>query len=199
MEEKEEKTAAPKAETKEAKPEKAVKKTAESTQAKKPVKESAQAKKAESAKAEAAPKAEAAKKKKKEKVELKRPKKSEKARKMHALLQKKKKLPTFRGKFGCEKIRHHHIEKFSKWRKVRGIDTKRKKENGATPSAGFGFIAEARHLHPSGYGEMLVARPSQLEGFPKDTAARIASKVGRKKRMEIVRKANELGIHVLNY
>jgi len=150
--------------------------------------------------AQAKPSAEAKKEKKPRiVVALKRPIKSEKAKKMHALLQKRKCLPTFRGKFGCENIRRHNIEKFSKWRKVRGIDTKRKKENGATPSTGYGFNAETRHFHPSGYSEMIVANPSQLQKFPKDTAARISSTVGRKKRMDIVRKANELGIHVLNY
>jgi len=66
-------------------------------------------------------------------------------------------------------------------------------------NVGYGGPAKSRHIHPSGYFEVLVHNPKELESIdPKTQAVRIASSVGTKKRLEIIEKAKELGIKVLN-
>ncbi|MCX8179480.1 MAG: 50S ribosomal protein L32e [Candidatus Aenigmarchaeota archaeon] len=89
-----------------------------------------------------------------------------------------------------------------KWRRPRGRDNKmRKKEKskGRRPSVGFGAPKSLRGLHPSGFREVLIANVNDLEKINKEKeAARISSKVGKKKRIEIINKAKELGIKILN-
>ena len=64
---------------------------------------------------------------------------------------------------------------------------------------GFRGPASVRGLHPSGFEEILVYNPGNLENIdPKVQAIRISSKVGDKKREMIVEKADELKIRVLN-
>ncbi|MFH1257195.1 MAG: eL32 family ribosomal protein [Candidatus Diapherotrites archaeon] len=111
----------------------------------------------------------------------------------------RKKLPSFRGRFG-ERGRTRKIsrEKFMKWRKPRGIDIKFKQEDGALPRTGYKAPREIRFLHPSGFREALVSNAMQLEMFEKNVVARIAGTVGEKKRREIVKKAKELGVRLLN-
>ncbi len=68
-----------------------------------------------------------------------------------------------------------------------------------TVSVSYGAPRKARHLHPSGYREVIVHNVKELENIdPETCAVRIASAVGTKKKMEIVKKAEELGIKVLN-
>ena len=56
-----------------------------------------------------------------------------------------------------------------------------------------------RSRHPSGFIEVLVHNVKELEGIdPKRYAIRIASTVGRRKRIEIIKMADKLGIKVLN-
>jgi large subunit ribosomal protein L32e len=57
----------------------------------------------------------------------------------------------------------------------------------------------ARGLHPSGYIDNLIHNTAELVKLdPKKDAARIGHTVGKKKRIEIINKAVELGIKVLN-
>jgi large subunit ribosomal protein L32e len=57
----------------------------------------------------------------------------------------------------------------------------------------------ARGLHPSGYRDNVIHNISELSNLdPKYDAARIGHTVGKKKRIDIVSKAVELGIKVLN-
>ena len=66
-------------------------------------------------------------------------------------------------------------------------------------SASYGAPVKARGLHPSGYREVVVHNIKELENVdPKVFAVRIASTVGTKKKMELIKKAEELGIKVLN-
>ena len=64
---------------------------------------------------------------------------------------------------------------------------------------GYGKIAAARDLHPSGFEEVLVHRPEDLDGIdPSVQAARVGGTVGGRKRVLIHERADELGIRVLN-
>jgi large subunit ribosomal protein L32e len=75
----------------------------------------------------------------------------------------------------------------------------KKKDMPAMPNPGYRTPKAIRGLHPSGYEDVLVHRPEDLEELDAEKdAARIASKVGGRKRELIVEKADELGIHVLN-
>jgi large subunit ribosomal protein L32e len=87
------------------------------------------------------------------------------------------------------------------WRKPRGVDNKKRiklKSAGALPEIGWRNPREVRHLHPSGLREVLVRNVQELSRVKNGMAVRIASGVGRKKREEIVRKAKELNLKVLN-
>jgi len=88
------------------------------------------------------------------------------------------------------------------WRKPRGLDSKmRKKVKGwpKSPAIGYRGPKETRRLHPSGYIEVLVRNIDDVSGVdPETQAARIGRTVGARKRVEILAKADELGIHVLN-
>jgi large subunit ribosomal protein L32e len=88
------------------------------------------------------------------------------------------------------------------WRRPRGIQSKARKHKGYRTnvvSIGYGAPAEARNLHPSGFKEVLVYNPADLETIdPKVQAARIGHSVGTRKRMAIEARADELGIRVLN-
>lgn len=88
------------------------------------------------------------------------------------------------------------------WRRPRGLTSKQRRQykaKGAHPQAGYNAPAAVRGMHPSGYFEVLVHNPSDLEGLDATTlAVRIAGGVGRKKRGEIQQKALEAGLKVLN-
>ncbi|QSZ68391.1 50S ribosomal protein L32e [Methanofollis aquaemaris] len=88
------------------------------------------------------------------------------------------------------------------WRKPRGLTSKQRRQykaKGAHPQAGYGAPVAVRGMHPSGYFEVLVNNPTELEGLnPEEQAVRIASGVGKKKRIDIQQKALEAGLKVLN-
>ncbi len=88
------------------------------------------------------------------------------------------------------------------WRKPRGLHSKMRKNLGYRPakvSIGYRGPKKARGLHPSGFEEVLVHNPAELEGInPKTQAVRIGHSVGFRKRTMIVEKAEKLGIRVLN-
>lgn len=90
----------------------------------------------------------------------------------------------------------------SGWRRPRGLDNKiRQQRKGYPPKvkAGYRKPAAVRGLHPSGFVEALVRRPEDLEGLdPKIHAVRIAAGVGVRKRIEILKRAQERGFYVLN-
>jgi large subunit ribosomal protein L32e len=88
------------------------------------------------------------------------------------------------------------------WRKPRGLDNKiRRKIKGWPPGPGMGYKGPkiARFLHPSGYREVIVNNVEDLSTIdPNTQAARIAHRVGNRKRAEIIAKAKELNIKMLN-
>lgn len=87
-------------------------------------------------------------------------------------------------------------------RRPKGKDSKMRLEKQGRPrlvKVGYGTLAKARHLHPSGYEEVLVYRPEDLLSLdPTIHAVRIASTVGIRKRIEIYELANKIGLKVLN-
>ena len=88
------------------------------------------------------------------------------------------------------------------WRRPRGIDSKmRLRKKGRPPLVSIGYRGPklARGLHPTGFKEVIVYNVKDLESVNPDVEAiRIASTVGRRKRLEIIKRADELGIKVLN-
>jgi len=88
------------------------------------------------------------------------------------------------------------------WRKPKGIDSKMRLRVKGWPKivkVGYRGPAAVRGLHPSGFRDVVVYNASDLERLnPETDAARIAHTVGARKRMEILAKAKELGIKVLN-
>jgi len=87
------------------------------------------------------------------------------------------------------------------WRKPRGVDNKQREHlvtAGHIVSIGYRNAKDVRGLHPSGYEEVRVFNTEGLEGLGKHNAVRIAGSVGKKKRKEIIAKAGELGLKVLN-
>lgn len=88
------------------------------------------------------------------------------------------------------------------WRKPKGIDSKvRKKKKGwiKMPDIGYRSPKAVRGLHPSGFEEVIVYRPEDLEKLdPTKHAVRIAHTVGTRKRLAILEKAEELELVILN-
>ena len=89
-----------------------------------------------------------------------------------------------------------------RWRRPHGIDSKmRKKIKGwpASPTTGYRSPKKIRGIHPSGFVETRVITVDDLIGIdPELQAIRIAHTVGGRKRVEILTRAEEKGIHVLN-
>ena len=103
------------------------------------------------------------------------------------------------------KRQDHHKKKRvpeDSWRKLRGSNSKRrknKKGKGAEVKVGYRTPAKARGLHPSGFDEVLVHRPEELDDVDSDThAVRIGSSVGGRKRERIEERALDEGVRVLN-
>ena len=88
------------------------------------------------------------------------------------------------------------------WRKPKGKDNKMRLQKSGVPvlvKVGYRGPRAARGLHPSGYRDNLIHNTAELVKLdPKKDAARIGHTVGKKKRIEIINKAVELGIKVLN-
>lgn len=89
-----------------------------------------------------------------------------------------------------------------KWRRPRGTHSKMRHHMGYrinVVSIGYGGPAGSRGLHPSGFREVLVHNPRELDRVvPETEAVRIAHSVGKNKRMMIMRRASRMGIRVLN-
>jgi large subunit ribosomal protein L32e len=117
------------------------------------------------------------------------------------LLAARKKVAQKRPKFiRQESWRYNRLAE--NWRKPKGKDNKMRKQKSGMPAivkVGYRGPRAARGLHPSGYTDNLVHNTAELARLdPKNDAARIGRTVGKKKRIEIINKAAELGIKVLN-
>lgn len=111
----------------------------------------------------------------------------------------KRKLPSF---IRQESWRYIRIKE--SWRRPRGKDSKmrlHKKGRPPLPKVGYRTPRLVRGRHPSGFEEVLVYNVKDIElkvNNPSRQAIRIGSSVGRRKRIEIIRYADEHGIRVLN-
>lgn len=89
-----------------------------------------------------------------------------------------------------------------KWRTPRGCDSKKdegKRGKGASPKIGYKRPAQAREIHPSGFYPVMVRNTTELSVVnPKTQGAIIAAAVGRKKRNDIIKAANDRAITILN-
>ena len=110
----------------------------------------------------------------------------------------KKKTPAFRR---TEWFRYKRLSR-SGWRAPHGMDSKQRrnyKYRGSLVRVGHGKVAAARGLHPSGFQEIMVHNPNDLESIdPETQAARGGRTVGGRKRENIHARADELGIRILN-
>ena len=90
----------------------------------------------------------------------------------------------------------------SPWRRPKGINSKiaqKKKGKLPMPTIGYGAPKKMKYLHPSGLREVLVNNVDDLmKANAGKEAVKIASAVGKKKRSEILKKAEEMKIKVLN-
>ena len=88
------------------------------------------------------------------------------------------------------------------WRKPKGRHSKlRMKESarGKMPSPGYGSPKSVRGLNRQGLAEIKVSRPADLEGVQKKGNIIVVSgTVGRKKKIEILKRAEEKGLKVAN-
>ena len=109
----------------------------------------------------------------------------------------KKKKPEF---LRQEWFRYRRLSE--NWRRPKGLTSKMRrhmKYRISVVKIGFRGPKEARYLHPSGFEEVTVCNVKDLEKIDnKRQAARISGTVGTRKRIEIEKKANEMGIRILN-
>ncbi len=113
------------------------------------------------------------------------------------IFMKKRKKPKF-----ARQNAHRKARVSESWRKPKGEDSKqrlKKKYMGAHPTPGYGQSKKVRGKHPCGLVEKIVHNLTELSGLDKKIhAVRIAHPVGKKKRTEIIKAAEEKGIKVLN-
>jgi len=103
-------------------------------------------------------------------------------------------------------FRRHYLFRYKRlgyhWIRPKGKHSKMREHKGYRPpvvDSGYRGPRKVRGLHPSGFREVLVHNVKELEKIdPEREAARIASRVGVKKRMEIEKRAEELNIRILN-
>ena len=100
-----------------------------------------------------------------------------------------------------ESWRYTKLKK-SGWRKQRGIDnkTRRKTKTGVvSPEPGFRGPRAVRGLHPSGLKDTIVLHKKDLDTLdPKVHAIRLYSRLGARKRIDVIDYAQEKGFRILN-
>lgn len=88
------------------------------------------------------------------------------------------------------------------WRKPKGKDNKMRKQVSGVPAlvkVGYRGPKVSRGLHPSGYTDNVVHNVAELAKLdPKKDAVRLGHTVGKRKRIDIIAKATERGIKILN-
>ncbi len=115
--------------------------------------------------------------------------------KLRKQIQRKK--PSFRR---IESWRYKRVN--GGWRAAKGIDsdTRQKKKSGVkSPNVGYRAPRKIRGLHPSGLKEIHITHIEELEKLdPKIHGIMISSKLGIKKRLNLVEEIQSKGFRVLN-
>ncbi len=120
---------------------------------------------------------------------------------------KRKKAVGLRNRMKANKPKFIRLESWrykrikSGWRWPRGRSRMRKRRRGypVLPSIGFGISKSLRNLHPSGFREVLIRRPEDLDKVdPKKEAVRIAAGIGEKKRRGLIERATNMNFKILN-
>lgn len=100
--------------------------------------------------------------------------------------------------------KYYRIGRQETWRRPKGIDNAMRLElKGYAPKVkiGYGSPKEIRGLHPSGLIPVVVSSVTDLEKV-KDKKDKVivilSSRLGLKKRLELLKRADELGIRVSN-
>ena len=121
----------------------------------------------------------------------------EKRRLLNVRKRQKSKKPAFRRADG-----HKKKKLDCNWRRPRGLQGKLRKgiaTKGAIAQVGYGSPRAVRGLHPSGFEEVMVRNPDDLQSIdPSYQVARIARTVGVRKRMMIEEVATAREIRILN-
>jgi large subunit ribosomal protein L32e len=89
----------------------------------------------------------------------------------------------------------------SSWRKPRGLFNKMRRgfpDKGPVVQVGYGAPSAIRGFHPSGFEEVLVNTPADLEEAKPEQAVRIGRTVGARKKQVILERAFAKGLKVLN-
>jgi len=116
---------------------------------------------------------------------------------LKAKIRKARKTPKFRRQ-------EIHAQKILKdtWRKPKGRHSKLRKQErgrGRIPKPGYGTPASLKGLGRDGFFQVRISSVKEIEKInPEREKAVIASGVGRKKRLEILKRAEEKGIAVSN-
>ncbi|MCK4589273.1 MAG: 50S ribosomal protein L32e [Nanoarchaeota archaeon] len=112
---------------------------------------------------------------------------------------KKKKQPVFRRQ---EITKKKKTRNNPSWRRPKGIQSKlrlNKKGHEAKPRKGWGSPKEVRGLHKSGLNFVLVCSFNDLNNLKKEEdGVVIGSKVGKRKKLDLIKKAEEKGLQILN-
>ena len=96
---------------------------------------------------------------------------------------------------------HKKAKVSEKWRKPKGLQSKMrygKKGYRRSVKSGYGSPAAAKGLTRDGFEAVNVSCIGDLKSITEGQAALISSRVGQKKRAEIAKKADELGIKIIN-
>ncbi len=134
-----------------------------------------------------------------ENLKMKREMSQELRRLLRIRLEMERKEPDW---MRMDEWRFWRIERQDRWRRPKGLDNKiRHQRKGYPPLVKIGYRQPkaVRGLHPSGFEVVRVWRPEDLDKVdPSRQAIVIASTVSKRKRLEIVRKALERGIKIVN-
>jgi large subunit ribosomal protein L32e len=110
----------------------------------------------------------------------------------------KKRKPGFKRQEGFK-----HAKLADSWRRPRGRHSKKRKKEkarGSHPSIGYSSPRSVRGLDRFGYREVRVSNPGDIGKIdPKEEVAIISGSVGKRKRTEIVKAAEEKGVRVKNF
>lgn len=130
-------------------------------------------------------------------IKKEKTKKTKESKKIQATLESKWK-PVFWGRFGKKNLRARTNPKFDKWRKPRGEDMQQKRDDGAVVAVGYRGPKAIRFIHPSGFKEVMIYSKKDLDMIKPTQAGRFAAGIGRRKRIDLIKYANEKKVYILN-